>query len=68
MKYEEYLQSPEIHRAFDSMFDEQRKYFQKRSKEYGLKEEDAVIYSIKLANVSTDIHFTVLFNEKSELT
>jgi hypothetical protein len=66
MKYEEYLRSPEIQRAYDNMFDEQRKFYRLRSREFGFKEEDAEIYSIKLANVSTDLYFTEIFNYKKK--
>lgn len=66
MKYEEYLQTPEVHRVFDSMFEEQRNYYKLRSKDYGLSIEDSVLYSIKLAIVSTDLYFTGLFNNNKK--
>jgi hypothetical protein len=67
LKYEEYLTNPDIHQEFDLMFEKERDYYRVKSREFGIKPDQAELFSIKIAYVSTDIHFTKQFyNEAKE--
>ena len=61
MNYEEYLKLPDIHRAFDNMFEKQRTYYRLKSREYGINHDHAELFSIKMAYISADFHFTKQF-------
>lgn len=57
MNYQEYLKSPDIHQAFDNMFERQKAYYKLKNKELGLMPDQVELFSIKMATISTDLHF-----------
>lgn len=58
MRYEEYLKLPDIEQAFNDMFEERRDYYRLKSSEFGITADHVELFSIKMAYLSTDIHFT----------
>jgi len=56
--YTEFLKQPDVEQNFNQMFNSQKKYYRERCVTSGFDKEHTEMLSIKMAFISTDLHFT----------
>lgn len=66
LDYSEFLKKPEVEQNFNQMFSRQKEYFSGRCSRAGFDKEHSELLSIKMAIISTDLHFTEL-HSKSDI-
>jgi len=64
LDYTDFLKQPDIEHNFNLMFDRQKKYYSERCATSGFDKEHTEMLSIKMAIISTDLHFTDLHKNK----
>ncbi|KXK56144.1 MAG: hypothetical protein UZ05_CHB002000315 [Chlorobi bacterium OLB5] len=60
LDYSEFLKKPEVEQNFNHMFSRQKEYFSGKCSMAGFDKEHTELISIKMAIISTDLHFTEL--------
>ncbi len=65
MQYQEYIKQPVVENKFNTMFEEQKKYFKKKYSTLGIDGDRLESVAIKIAFVSTDIYFSELHMQES---
>ena len=63
--YREFLKQPEVQQNFKSMFDRKKEYYRQQCSAVGFDKEHTELLSIKMAIISTDLHFTDIHNKNS---
>ena len=61
--YTEFLKQPEIEQNFNHMYNRQKEYYRQKCSTVGFDKEHTELMSIKMAIISTDLHFTELHNK-----
>lgn len=65
LEYREFLKLPEVESEFDSMFTRRKEYYRHKCSESGFDKSHLELFSIKLAFMETDIHFTEVHNSNN---
>ncbi len=66
VEYNEFLKQPEVEQNFNQMFSRQKEYYRQKCSNVGFDKEHTELMSIKMAIISTDLHFTDLHQTNSE--